>query len=108
MDLIINATAPGINTDAIHKGDLIRAKYSLWGDAEEPRNGQVASVTRDEIRVIWQPGIRNVTNFFVIPATEAAAGLWTVKWTSDMETIHTYDPAASDAQSGDRDVDDEL
>lgn len=71
MELIITATAPAINTDGIKKGDLIRAKYSAW---TEERNGQVAAVTRDEIRVIWQPGIRNVTNFFSILLTKSPKG----------------------------------
>ena len=87
MELITKSDAPAINEEAIHKGDLIRAKYSVW---TEERNGQVAAVTRDEIRVIWQPNIRNVTNFFSIYAAELADGLWTVKWTPDMETFNVY------------------
>ena len=34
--------------------------------------------------------IRNVTNFFSIFASEIADGLWTVKWSSDLETVHMY------------------
>lgn len=94
MELIITSTAPAINTEAIHKGDLIRAKYGPWTEA---RNGQVAAVTRDEIRVIWQPGIRNVTNFFTILADEIADGLWTVAWSPDLETVYTYEPESGDA-----------
>ena len=86
-----------INTEAIHKGDLIRAKYKPW---TEERNGQVTHVTRDEIRVIWQPGIHNVTNYFTMAATEIAAGLWTVKWTADMETINSYTPDESESGAG--------
>lgn len=96
MELIIAPEAPVINTEAIHKGDLIRAKYSAWN---EDRNGQIASVTEKEIRVIWQPGIRNVTNFFSIYADEIAAGLWAVKWSPDMETVYTHEPPA-DGDSG--------
>ena len=87
MELLSTSGAPGINAEAIAKGDLIRARYSAW---TEERNGQVAAVTRDEIRVIWQPNIRNVTNFFSIFASEIADGLWTVKWSSDLETVHMY------------------
>lgn len=89
MELIITSEAPAVNTEAIHKGDLIRAKYSAWNEA---RNGQVAAVTRDEIRVIWQPSIRNVTNYFSILASEIAEGRWTVTWSPDLETIYTYTP----------------
>ena len=49
MELLSTSGAPGINAEAIAKGDLIRARYSAW---TEERNGQVAAVTRDEIRVI--------------------------------------------------------
>lgn len=97
MELIITAETPAINTAGIKKGDLIRAKYSAW---TEERNGQVAAVTRDEIRVIWQPGVRNVTNFFSILADEIADGLWTVKWTSDLDTIYTHEPDDSDSGAG--------
>lgn len=98
MELIIAPEAPVINIEAIKKGDLIRAKYSAWN---EERNGQVASVTEKEIRVIWQPVIRNVTNFFSIYANEIAAGLWAVKWSPDMDTINTYEPAADTPADGD-------
>lgn len=98
MELVITSGAPAFNTGAIAKGDLIRAKYSAWNEA---RNGQVVSVSPDEIRVIWQPGIRNVTNFFSIYATEVSAGLWAVKWSPDMETVNVYEPAAEDDGDGD-------
>ena len=97
MELIGKSDAPVINAEAIAKGDLIRAKYSAWS---EERNGQVAAVTQDEIRVIWQPYIRNVTNFFTITAEEIKDGLWTVKWTPDMETIYMY-PAPEEPGEGD-------
>ena len=81
LPYLMGARSPLLDSDArgafmglsaIHtKGDLIRAKYSAWA---EERNGQVAAVTRDEIRVIWQPNIRNVTNFFSIFAAEIADG----------------------------------
>ena len=97
MELIGKSDAPVINAEAIAKGDLIRAKYSAWS---EERNGQVAAVTQDEIRVIWQPNIRNVTNFFTITAEEIKDGLWTVKWTPDMETTYMY-PAPEEPGEGD-------
>ena len=99
MELIITTETSTINTDAIGRGCFIRAKYKSWTEA---RNGLVATATRDEIRVIWEPSIRNVTNYFTITAEEIAAGLWTVAWSADMETIHTHDP---DAGSGDGDGD---
>ena len=87
MELLSTTGAPGINAEAIAKGDLIRAKYSAWA---EERNGQVAAVTRDEIRVIWQPNIRNVTNFFSIFAAEIADGLWSISVKIIMTTGEKY------------------
>ncbi len=87
MELISAAGGPVINAEAIAKGDLIRAKYSAWS---EERNGQVAAVTQTEIRVIWQPNIRNVTNFFTILASEINDGLWTLKWSPDLETVRVF------------------
>jgi len=97
MELIITTETSAINTDAIGRGCFIRAKYKSWTEA---RNGLVVSATRDEIRVIWEPSIRNVTNFFVIYAEEIADGLWTVTWSADMQTINTHDPDADDGDGG--------
>lgn len=103
MELITTSGAAVINAAAIQKGDLIRAQYAAWA---EPRNGQVAAVTEDEIRVIWQPGIRNVTNFFSIYAEELADGLWTVTWSPDLETVHTWpEPAEDQAPDSDSGTD---
>ncbi len=96
MDLIIKADGSVFNTEAIEKGNFIRAKYSAW---DEARNGLVVLVTREEIRVIWQPGIRNVTNFFTIEAGEVEAGLWEISWTADMETINKH-PADTGGPGG--------
>lgn len=103
MELITTSGAAVINAAAIQKGDLIRAQYAAWS---EPRNGQVAAVTEDEIRVIWQPGIRNVTNFFSIYAEELADGLWTVTWSPDLETVHAWpEPAEDQAPDSDSGTD---
>ena len=90
MELMSKATGETINTEAIHVGDFVRAKYDKW---EEERNGLVARVTEGEIRVIWQPGIRNVVNYFVMYANEITDGLWTITWSPDMETINTHKPS---------------
>lgn len=87
MDLIVTPNGKEFNTDAIKKGDFIRAKYAGW---DEERNGLVVDVKSEKIRVMWQPGIRNVTNFFVITAAEVEAEAWTISWSEDLETVHEY------------------
>ena len=91
MDLVIDAGGRVFNTDAIHPGDFVRAKYAGWNEA---RNGIVVHVDAAEVRAIWTPNIRNVTNFFTILAEEVEAGSWDVKWSSDMETINTHSGGA--------------
>ncbi len=78
---------------SVHKGDLIRAKHETW---EEPRNGIVTTVSDNKLTVLFLPGLGNVTNYFTILASEVAAGKWTVKWTTDMETIKTEGTAGDE------------
>lgn len=86
MSLIIDSTEKVFDTASIHKGDLIRAKYSTW---DEPRNGIVTAVSEDKLTVLFLPGLGNVTNYFVILASEVAAAKWAVRWSTDLLTINT-------------------
>jgi len=85
MPLITDSTEKVFDITSVHKGDLIRAKYSTW---DEPRNGIVTAVSEDKLTVLFLPGLGNVTNYFVILAAEVEAGKWTVRWTTDLETIN--------------------
>lgn len=87
MSLIKDSTIKSFDLDTIHKGDLIRAQYHTW---TEPRNGIVAAVSEKELTVLYLPGLGNVSNYFPIAAAEVEAGLWTVKWSKDLETINTH------------------
>ena len=84
MPLITDSTEKVFDTTSVHKGDLIRAKYSGW---DEPRNGIVTAVSEDKLTVLFLPGLGNVTNYFAILAAEIEAGKWAVKWSADLETI---------------------
>lgn len=86
MSITKDATAPTFDSVKIQKGSFIKAKYCSW---EKPRNGLVANVTEDEIRVLYVPDIGNVTNYFVIPIAEVAEGRWTISISVDMETVET-------------------
>lgn len=85
MPLIKDSSIKSFDTDAIHKGDLIRAQYHSW---PEPRNGIVAAISSEALSVLYLPGLGNVSNYYPITAAEVDAGLWTIKWTTDLETIN--------------------
>lgn len=87
MPLIKDSSIKAFDTDAIHKGDLIRAQYRTW---PEPRNGIIAAVSAEALSVLYLPGLGNVSNYYPIAVSEVAAGLWTIKWTTDLETINRH------------------
>lgn len=87
MSLIKENTTKIFDVDAIHKGDLIRAQYRTW---PEPRNGVITAVSGKELAVLYLPGLGNVSNYFLVAASEVEAGLWSVKWSSDLETFNTH------------------
>lgn len=84
MPLIKEGSIRTFDTEVIHKGDLVRAQYHTW---PEPRNGLLASVNEERLTVLFLPGLGNVSNYFPISAAEVAAGLWKVRWSSDLETV---------------------
>lgn len=84
MPLIKEGSIRAFDTEAIHKGDLVRAQYHTW---PKPRNGLLASVNEERLTVLFLPGLGNVSNYFPIAAAEVAAGLWKVRWSSDLETV---------------------
>lgn len=85
MLLIIDNTEKVFDIAKIGKGDLIRAKYHSW---PAPRNGIVTAVSENKLTVLFLPDIGNVTNYFVILASEVEAQKWAVKWTSDFVSIN--------------------
>ena len=93
MPLIKDTVNIVFDEASVHKGDLIRAKHETW---DEPRNGIVTAVSDKKLTVLFLPGLGNVTNYFTILASEVAAGKWTVKWTTDMETIKTEGTAGDE------------
>ena len=86
MPLITDSTEKVFDISSVHKGDLIRAQYSAW---DEPRNGIITAVSEEKLTVLFLPGIGNVTNYYTILATEVQANKWTIKWSTDLQTINT-------------------
>lgn len=81
MQLITEITEKNFNPEAVRRGDFIRARYESW---DEPKNGLVEEVSAEQIRVLYQPELSNVTNFFPIHLSEAAAGKWEISWSRDL------------------------
>ena len=73
MALIKDRAAPVFDSEQVHKGDLIRAKHKTW---DEYRNGLVVGITSNELVVLYHTGIGNVSNHFVMLASEVAGGEW--------------------------------
>ena len=69
MALIKDRAAPVFDSEQVHKGDLIRAKHKTW---DEYRNGLVVGITSNELVVLYHTGIGNVSNHFVMLASEVA------------------------------------
>lgn len=88
MALIKDNAAPVFDREQVHKGDLMRAKHQTW-DADDYRNGVVVSVADDKVVVLYFAGYGNVTNHYVMLASEVSRGEWQATWTSDMETIYS-------------------
>lgn len=87
MALIIENAAPIFDLKSVAKGDLIRARHKTW-DKDDYRNGVIVSATPARLVVLYYAGYGNVTNHYVIIASEVADGDWEIKWTTDMETIY--------------------
>lgn len=84
MALIRNRAAPVFDSEQVHKGNLIRAKHQTW---DEYRNGLVVGITSNELVVLYHTGIGNVSNHFVMLASEVGRGEWQGTWTEDMQII---------------------
>ena len=89
MSFLTETTETGFDTSAIHRGDLIRAKYKSW---EEPCNGIVAYAKPDRIRVLYLTTTGYVSNFFTICLRDVLDGLWDVQWGGDFEDVSSYTP----------------
>jgi len=85
MPLLLESSIKAFDQTAVHKGDLVRAQYHTW---PEPRNGLLTSISKERLVVLFLPGLGNVSNYFPIAAAEVAAGLWTIRWSSDLETTN--------------------
>ena len=89
MILIVDKQEKVFDCTAIKRGDLISAQHSCW---KEPKTGIVSAVTQEEVKILYQPAIANVTSFLTIQADDVVAGRWKIRWSENLESIEEYDP----------------
>lgn len=87
MPFVTEKPAVAFDLAQIRRGDLLWGRHSTWTGGKA---GFVTSATEEQLIVQYYPGIGNVTNHFMIPVSEAAAGQWEIRWSSDMAEIHDY------------------
>ena len=98
MALIKERDAPVFDREQVHKGDLIRAKHQTWN---EYRNGLIVGVADDRLVVLYYAGIGNVSNHFVMLASEVCRGEWQGEWTADMENVSKIETLPEQSVEGD-------
>lgn len=94
MSLIVDKQEKVFDCTAIKRGDLISAQHSCW---KEPKTGIVSAVTQEEIKILYQPAIANVTSFLTVQADDVVAGQWKIRWSENLESIKEYDPEKAEA-----------
>lgn len=99
MALIVDAVLKVFDTAQLKKGDLLYAKHESW---PEGKGGFVTAVCADELTIQYHPGIGNAVNHFFIPAGEAAAGEWEMRWSEDLKNIHEYGMKGGDEDAAGR------
>ena len=87
MALVKTVDRQAFDTLLIQKGDLIYVTYSGW---DEPKRGIVLHVSEDTVVFLYHPGISNVTNRHTLKASEVASGEYSIRWSTDLETVYQY------------------
>lgn len=98
MSLIMDKQEKVFDCSTIKRGDLISAQHSCW---KEPKSGIVSAVTSEEIKILYQPAIANVTNFLTIQADDVVTGQWKIRWSENLESIEEYDPEKTEVKASD-------
>lgn len=93
MALLKESQNTVFDTSEIAVGDLFYGEHVNWPDA---RSGIVAMVTEKEITVLFHPNISNVYNRFVIPVNEVVEGSWTIRWSTDLKEVKSYEPPTTE------------
>ena len=81
--MIIKSTEVAVFDDEIVKPNgFIRAKYRSWPTF---RNGLVTFVNRDKLTCLFQTGANATVGYFVVKASEVAAGCWKIFYQNELD-----------------------
>lgn len=100
MSLIIEKPVASFDMTQIKRGFLIWGRHYTW---DEGKAGFVTSATDSQLIVQYHPGIGNVTNHFIISASEVVDGQWEIRWSADMSEVSEYGIKA-DGTKGDEEA----
>ena len=81
--------------EIIQKRGLIRAKYHSW---EDYRNGLITYAGKTFLKVLFLTGVNMAATYYTIKISEVVAGLWEIKYTSDMATFYTTEGGESESE----------
>ena len=88
MSALIFDTKALFNTAELHMGTIAYVKKTGW---DEGITGTVMDTSEERLRIMYLPKIQNVANQCFVPAFEAAAGLWEIRYSNDgLLTIGSY------------------
>lgn len=87
MALVTQKPSTVFDLTQVARGDLLWGRHTTW---TEGKAGFVTSATEAQLAVQYYPGIGNVTNHFIIPISEAVAGQWQIRWSTDMALVQEY------------------
>lgn len=95
--LLLESNTPVFNLEEIKRGGVAYAKKDVW---DEGICGIITEATEDQIRIQYLPDIYNVINHCVIRASQVAAGMWELRYSSDgLATVLNYPEKQEDAET---------
>lgn len=81
--MIIKLTEIAVfDTDTVKPNGFIRAKYWSWPTF---KNGLVAFVNSDKLTCLFQTGANATVSYFVVKASEVAAGCWEIFYQNELD-----------------------
>ena len=99
MSLIMDKQEKVFDCSTIKRGDPQYLPRHSCG--KNPKSGIVSAVTPEEIKILYQPAIANVTNFLTIQADDVVTGQWKIRWSENLESIEEYDPEKTEVKASD-------
>lgn len=81
------------NQEELQVGGFLRAKYHSW---DEPRNGLVAYVSRDVLKIFFLTAIGTSGAYYRIEAREVLEGKWQIIYSADLQEVIEWNEQSED------------